>query len=428
MKKYCEMNQIDLLELKKISIKKYNDFKVANLKLIMTRGIPGADQLDLSLDLLSCVNSSENTKSTANVDCRNYGLVDGIPEIKALFAEILGVQQSEVIAGGNSSLNMMYDAIARCYNLGALSNSIPWCKLPEVKFLCPVPGYDRHFAICEQFGIQMINIPMDSEGPDMDMIESLVKEDDSIKGIWCTPKYSNPSGITYSDRVVKRFSSMQTKAADFRIFWDNAYVVHDLYDTSDRLMNLLAESKKYGTEDRVLIFASTSKITFPGAGVAAIACSTKNVDYIKNIISIQTIGPDKLNQLRHVKFLKNIDTIKTHMQKHRKILKPKFDVVTDTFKAELNDLEIASWSRPNGGYFISLDVMEGCAKATVSIAKDAGVTVTPAGSTYPYRNDPYDSNIRIAPTFPTIEELQKAIDILCICIKIVSIDKLLLTL
>jgi aspartate/methionine/tyrosine aminotransferase len=425
MIKYSEIDKNDLLELKKILYSKYNDFKVANLKLDMTRGKPSSDQLDLSMDMLECVSSSDSSKTEANFDCRNYGLLDGTPEIKAMFAEMLEVEQNEVIAGGNSSLNMMYDMIARCFIFGASSESEPWGKLPEAKFLCPVPGYDRHFAICEQFGIKMIPIEMDTEGPDMDTIESLVKDDDSIKGIWCNPKYSNPNGITYSDKVVDRFAAMQTKASDFRIFWDNAYVVHDLYNTSDSLKNLMSESKKHGTEDRVLIFASTSKITFPSAGVAAMACSIKNVEYIKNILSIQTIGSDKLNQLRHTKFLKNINGIKSHMQKHAKILKPKFAIVTDTLDAELNNLEIASWSRPNGGYFISLDTLEGCAKAVISMAKEAGVIITPAGSTYPYKNDPSDRNIRIAPTFPAIEELQKAIDILCICIKIVSIDKLL---
>jgi aspartate/methionine/tyrosine aminotransferase len=405
--------------------KEYDEFMARGLKLDMSRGKQCTEQLDLSLEMLAYPYRENNYRTASCADVRNYGFVDGLPEARELFAKLLEVSTDEIIAGNNSSLSMMYDAISRAITFGVDGHNNPWGKLPKVKFLCPSPGYDRHFAITELFNIEMITIDMKENGPDMDTVEKLVAEDDSIKGIWCTPKYSNPTGITYSDEVVDRLAGMQTAAKDFRIFWDNAYIVHHLTDEHDRLKNILEACKKAGNPDRVYMFASTSKITFPGAGVAMMASSVNNINRTKKLLGIRTIGPDKINQLRHVMFLKDLDGIEQHMKKHAAILKPKFDTVTGILDSKLGDKNIASWSMPRGGYFISFDTMPGCASAVVKMAGEAGVVFTPAGATYPYGRDPQDRNIRIAPSMPPIEDLKVAMELLCICVQIVSARKLL---
>lgn len=404
---------------------RYSDYKSQNLKLDMSRGKPCTEQLDISMEMLDCIGSKDILKAADGTDCRNYGGIDGIPEAKQLFAEMLEVSQKEIIIGGNSSLTMMYDTIARAMQFGVVDSETPWGKLPAVKFLCPSPGYDRHFAICQLFGIEMIIIDMKQDGPDMDAVEKLVAEDEAIKGIWCVPKYSNPDGISYSDAVVDRFAKMTTKAKDFRIFWDNAYAVHHLTDHPDQLKNILTACKEAGNENRVFIFSSTSKISFPGAGVAVMASSESNLNFIRKQLSIQAIGPDKINQLRHVRYFKNMNGIREHMKRHAEIIGPKFDTVLDILEEELGNKNIAAWNRPKGGYFISLNTLEGCARKVVSMAAEAGVALTSAGATYPYGKDPKDGNIRIAPTFPSLEELKKAISILCTCVQISSIEKIL---
>ena len=401
----------------------YKEFCAKGLKLDMSRGKPGADQLDISEAILNQVVTSEDAKFNGT-DTRNYGGLDGLPEMKEIFADMLGVKASEVIVGGNSSLNMMYDTVMRAMQFGILG-STPWSKLDKVKFLCPSPGYDRHFTICETFGIEMIPVDMTSAGPDMDTVEKLVSTDASIKGIWCVPKYSNPGGVTYSDEVVSRFAALKPAAEDFRIFWDNAYVVHDLYDTTDPLLNILDECRKNGNEDMCYIFASTSKVSFPGAGVAVMAGSEANINATKKFMSFQTIGPDKINQLRHIKFFKNLDGVRAHMKKHAAILRPKFEIVLNTLDKELSGLEIAQWHKPNGGYFVSLDVYPGCAKRVHALLKEAGVVMTGAGATYPYGKDPLDRNLRIAPTFPAVEELEVAVNMLCLCVKLAACEKIL---
>lgn len=425
MKAYKELSENELLALKEELNKQYEEAKAKGLKLDMSRGKPSPSQLDMERDFLGMVIADTDVTTETGVDCRNYGLLDGIPEAKRLVADMIGVSEKNVIVFGNSSLNVMYDTIARSMIFGVLG-SIPWCKLDKVKFLCPVPGYDRHFAITEQFGIEMINIPMSEEGPDMDLVEKYVNEDPAVKGIWCVPKYSNPQGYTYSDETVRRFAALKPAAGDFRIFWDNAYAIHDLYeDKSDELLEILSECEKAGNPDMVYEFCSTSKVTFPGAGIAAVASSPANIEQIKKTMTIQTIGYDKLNQLRHVKYFKNIEGMKAHMMKHAEIIRPKFEAVENVLEKELGGLEIGSWTMPNGGYFISFDAMEGCAKAIVEKCKEAGVVLTGAGATYPYKKDPKDSNIRIAPTFPSSEELSLATDLFVLCVKLVSAEKLL---
>ena len=377
------------------------------------------------MGMLDVLTSQDVLACEDGLDARNYGLLDGIPEAKELYAEILEVSPDEVIIGGNSSLNMMYDTIVRAMQFGFVDSPRPWKDEKTVKCLCPVPGYDRHFAISELFGIEMINVPMTPAGPDMDLVEKLAAEDESIKFIWCVPMYSNPQGITYSDETVARFASMKTAAPDFKIIWDNAYCVHHLTDTPDRLMNLMEACKKQGTEDRVFIFASMSKISFPGAGIAAMAATKHNLDFVKQQMSIQTIGFDKIKQLRHVKYFKNIDGVKAHMQKHREILEPKFNAVLKKLDEEIKPLEIAEWHAPNGGYFISLDTMDGCAKRVVGLCKEAGAVMTGAGATYPYGKDPRDRNIRIAPTYPSVSELDQAMELFCLCVRLASVEKLL---
>lgn len=425
MKAYKELSEEELLELRKKLNKQYEEAKAKGLKLDMSRGKPSPSQLDMERDFLEVIRSDSNLKTESGVDCRNYGLLDGIPEAKKLMADMIGVGQDNIIVFGNSSLNIMYDTVARSMLFG-VNGSTPWCRLDKVKFLCPVPGYDRHFAITELFGIEMINIPMSEEGPDMDLVEKYVNEDPAVKGIWCVPKYSNPQGYTYSDETVRRFASLKPAAEDFRIYWDNAYAIHDLYeDKSDQLLEILGECEKAGNPDMVYEFVSTSKVTFPGSGISALASSKANLDSIKSTMTIQTIGPDKLNQLRHVLYFKDINGMKAHMMKHAAIMRPKFEAIEEVLERELSGLEIGSWTKPKGGYFISFEAMEGCAKAIVEKCKDAGVILTGAGATYPYKKDPKDSNIRLAPTFPSEEELSMATDLFVLCVKLVSVEKML---
>ena len=419
---YSQMSREQLLAELSALNEKYEAVKAKGLKLDMSRGKPGADQLSLTENVLSAVTKNEECFAENGFDCRNYGELDGIPEAKKLFAEILGVQSENVIIGGSSSLNLMYDEITRAMLFGVYGGEKPWGAQGKIKFLCPVPGYDRHFGICELMGIEMINIPMSEDGPDMELVEKYVSADESVKGIWCVPKYSNPGGCIYSDEVVKRLACLKPKAKDFRIFWDNAYIVHDLYGYKP-LANIFELAKEAGNEDIVVMFTSTSKISFAGAGVSAMAASVNNVNKTKKAMGIQTIGFDKLNQLRHAKCFKTADDVIEHMEKHAKILRPKFEAVLDAFEKELAPLGIASWSKPLGGYFISLDVTRGCAKRVYELAKAAGVTLTPAGAPFPYGIDPEDKNLRIAPSFPPVFELEAAVEILCLCVKIAAAEK-----
>lgn len=422
---YNDMSKEELLALKESLNKEYAEAKAKGLALDMSRGKPSAKQLDVSLGLLDTINSSSDLKALDGTDCRNYGVLDGIPEAKKLMADMMGTTPDHVIVYGNASLNIMYDQISRAYTHGILGNT-PWCKLDKVKFLCPVPGYDRHFAITERFGIEMINIPMSESGPDMGMVEEYVSKDASVKGIWCVPKYSNPQGYTYSEETVKRMAALKPAAEDFRIFWDNAYVIHDLYDDNkDEIADIISECEKAGNPDMVFEFASTSKVSFPGSGIAALATSANNIADIKKQLTIQTIGHDKLNQLRHVRFFKDINGLKEHMRKHAEFMRPKFEAVESVLEEELGGLGIGSWTEPKGGYFISFDAMDGCAKAIVAKCKEAGVKLTGAGATFPYGKDPKDSNIRIAPSFPTPEEMKQAANLFVLCVKLVSVEKLL---
>ena len=422
---YNDMSKEELLTLKESLNNEYAEAKAKGLSLDMSRGKPSAKQLDVSLGILDTINSSSVLKSEDGTDCRNYGVLDGIPEAKKLMADMMNTTPDHVIVYGNASLNIMYDQISRAYTHGILGNT-PWCKLDKIKFLCPVPGYDRHFAITERFGIEMINIPMTESGPDMDMIEEYVNNDESVKGIWCVPKYSNPQGYTYSDETVRRMASLKPAAKDFRLFWDNAYIVHDIYDDNrDELLDIISECEKAGNPDMVFEFSSTSKISFPGSGIAALAASEANLADIKKQLTIQTIGHDKLNQLRHVRYFKDINGIKEHMKKHAEYMRPKFEAVLEVLESELGGLGIGTWTNPKGGYFISFDAMEGCAKEIVAKCKEAGVKLTGAGATFPYGLDPKDSNIRIAPSFPTPEELKQAADLFVLSVKLVSVEKLL---
>ncbi len=427
MQSYQEMTKEELLQEKAKLNAVYKKYQQSGLKLDMSRGKPSAEQLDLSMGMMDVLNSESDLKCEDGTDCRNYGVVDGIHEAKVLLGDMIECHPDNIIIYGNSSLNVMYDCISRSMTHGVMG-STPWCKLDKVKFLCPVPGYDRHFAITEYFGIEMINVPMLPTGPDMDMVEKLVSEDEAIKGIWCVPKYSNPQGITYSDETVRRFARLKPAAKDFRIYWDNAYGVHHLYDMDqDNLIEIMAECKRAGNPDMVYKFCSTSKITFSGSGIAALAASLNNLEDIKKQLCIATIGHDKVNQLRHVRFFGDIHGVMEHMKKHANILRPKFEMILDTFDKELAGRGIGSWIRPKGGYFICFEAMEGCAKAIVSKAKKAGMVMTPAGAPFPYGKDPKDSVIRIAPTYPTLEDLRLATDIFVVCVKLVSIDKILET-
>lgn len=424
---YQQMSKEELIVLKRELDEKYKEIKAQGLKLDMSRGKPSITQLDIAMGMMDIFDGHSDMKSENGVDTRNYGALDGIPEAKKLMADMMEVPPENVIVYGNSSLSVMYDTVARAVTQGVMG-STPWCKLDKAKFLCPVPGYDRHFAITEYFGIEMINIPMTETGPDMDMVEKLVSEDEAVKGIWCVPKYSNPQGISYSDETVKRFARLKPAAKDFRIYWDNAYGIHHLYDDDqDYLIEILAECEKAGNPDLVYKFSSTSKISFAGAGIAALAASEANLADAKKQLALQTIGYDKINQLRHVKFFKDLDGMIEHMKKHAAIMRPKFEAVLATLDKELEGLEIGSWYRPKGGYFISFDALEGCAKKIIAKCKEAGVVMTNAGATFPYGKDPKDSNIRIAPSYPTSEELKQATDLFVLCVKLVSIDKILET-
>ena len=425
MKKYQEMTREELLQEKTELEAEFAKIKEMGLNLDMSRGKPGSDQLDLAMPMLDVLTSKEVIQSENGTDLRNYGIVDGIPEAKKLVADMVGVKPEQVIVYGNSSLNIMYDQVARAEMFGICGNT-PWSKLEKVKFLCPVPGYDRHFAITEDFGIEMINIPMTADGPDMDMVEQYVNNDEAVKGIWCIPKYSNPEGVVYSDETVKRFAALKPAAKDFRIFWDNAYAVHHLYeDQQAEILNILELCEQAGNPDMVFEFCSTSKVSFPGAGIAAIATSEANIADIKKRLTIQTIGHDKINQLRHVKYFKDMNGVKEHMMKHAAIIRPKFEMLDQLLTREVASRGIGSWVKPLGGYFISFNALEGCAKEIVAKCKEAGVTMTGAGSPFPYKKDPKDSVIRIAPTYPSVEELEKAAEVFIIVTRLVSVTKLL---
>ena len=418
MKAFTQMNKNELHDLKNILDIQYQEFKKQALKLDMSRGKPCKEQLDLSMPLLEVKEDNID-----NIDCRNYGILDGLPSMKKFFGELLEVDSNNVIIGGTSSLTLMYDYLSQAMLFGVCGHK-PWSKLDKIKFLCPVPGYDRHFAFCEHFGIEMISIPMNNEGPDFNVVRELIK-DESVKGMFCVPKYSNPTGITYSDNVVKELAALKPAASDFRIIYDNAYCVHDLNDHGDKLLNIFNELPKYDNDDLVIMVASTSKVTFAGAGVSCLVASDNNLKDIKKRMSAQSISQDKMNQLRHLCFFKDVKGVKKHMQKHAAILKPKFDCVLEHLDNELTGKDIASWFKPNGGYFISLDVMPGCAKRVGELCKEAGVVLTTIGATFPYRNDPKDCNIRIAPSFPSIDELSKAAKLLCLCVQIAAVEKLI---
>ena len=427
MSTYADLSAAELDTLRAQLEEEYAGYKAKGLKLNMARGKPAAAQLDLSMPMLDILSSDADYKSADGTDCRNYGVVDGLPEAKEFMASMLDDEAENVIVFGNASLNIMYDAVARCWMFGTLG-STPWGRLDTVKWICPVPGYDRHFGVTEAFGIEMITVPMLADGPDMDEVERLVAEDESVKGIWCVPKYSNPGGVTYSDEVVERLANMECAADDFRIFWDNAYCVHHLYDDvadQDHLMDIGDACIEAGNPDRYFKFASTSKVTFPGAGIAAMAASPENVADIKKRMGVQTIGHDKLNQLRHVRFLRDAEGLARHMAKHAAIVRQKFELVCEKLKAGLAETGCGSWSNPRGGYFVSFDAPAGTAKRIVGLAKEAGVVMTGAGATYPYKNDPADSNIRIAPTLPPLEELEAAMDVFVCCVKLAAVEDLL---
>ncbi|MCI9601117.1 MAG: aminotransferase class I/II-fold pyridoxal phosphate-dependent enzyme [Lachnospiraceae bacterium] len=424
MRPYGELEKEELLALKERLLLQYEEAKGKGLKLDMSRGKPAAEQLDMTMPMMDIFNRNFDMRDEQGVDVRNYGYLEGIIGARRLLGSMLGVDPEHVIVFGTASLSVMYDTVSRSVTHGVMG-STPWCRLEKVKFLCPAPGYDRHFAITEHFGIEMITIPMKEDGPDMDLVEEYVK-DPAVKGIWCVPMYTNPLGITYSEEVCRRMADLNPAAEDFRIYWDNAYCVHHLYeDKQDTLPEILSMCRANGKEDMVLIFASTSKISFAGAGISCIAASLGNLEWVKKSMTIQIISHDKINQLRHVLYFKDLDGIKEHMKKHAAIMRPKFDLVLEMLEKELGGLGIGSWTKPLGGYFISFDSMNGCAKAIVEKCREAGVTMTGAGATYPYRKDPHDSNIRIAPSYPTLEELKITGELFVLCVKLVSVEKLL---
>ena len=425
MKPYSEMTADELKEELAGLKKQYHKIQALGIHLDMSRGKPSQDQLDLSMGMMDVLSSTDDLTCEDGTDCRNYGALSGISEARQLLGDMMENNPKDIIIYGNSSLNVMFDTISRAWTHGIMGNT-PWCRLPEVKFLCPVPGYDRHFKITEYFGIEMIPVPMTPTGPDMDMVETLVSSDAAIKGIWCVPKYSNPQGISYSDETVRRFARLKPAANDFRIFWDNAYGVHHLYDDrQDYLIEILAECKRAGNADLVYKFSSTSKITFPGSGIAAVATSPNNMDDFLTHLRHQTIGHDKVNQLRHVRFFGDIHGLIEHMRKHADIIRPKFEAVEEILERDLGELQVGTWTKPLGGYFIMFDSLPGCAKDIVARAKKAGLVLTNAGATWPYGKDPNDSTIRIAPTYPSLEELIRAMEIFTVCVRISSAEKLL---
>lgn len=425
MQAYANMTKEQLLEEEAKLRQVYQEYQGKGLQLDMSRGKPSPEQLDLAMELLNALDTETVMKAENGLDVRNYGGLDGIPEAKRLMADIMDVKPEQVIVCGNSSLNTMYDMVARGMLKGFLGET-PWCKLDKVKFLCPVPGYDRHFAVTEHFGVEMINVPMTEDGPDMDMVEELVSKDDAIKGMWCVPKYSNPQGVVYSDETVRRLAAMKPAAKDFRIFWDNAYAVHHLYgEENGKLLNILEECEKAGNPDMVFEFASTSKVSFAGGGISGIAASEANLADIKKSLTIQTIGSDKINQLRHVKYFKDGKGVAAHMERHASLLRPRFELVLETLDRELSGLGAGKWISPKGGYFITFEAMEGCATRIVALAKEAGVVMTPAGAPFPYGKDPKDSVIRIAPSYPSLEELKEAANVFVTCVKLATVEKLL---
>ncbi len=425
MKTLQKMSRQELEELHSELAAQFEEIKAEGLKLDMSRGKPAPEQLDTAMPLLDVLNSESVLKTESGVDCRNYGVMDGIPEVKRLIAQMLETKPENVIVDGNASLSLMFDTVSHSMTHG-VCGSTPWCKLDKVKFLCPAPGYDRHFKVTEYFGIEMITVPMTKDGPDMDLVEKYVKEDAAVKGIWCVPKYSNPQGYTYSDETVKRFAALEPAAEDFRIYWDNAYCIHDLYeDRRDVLLEILSECERAGHPDMVFEFASTSKISFAGAGISAVASSAKNLEWFKKAMTVQTIGPDKINQLRHARYYRDKEGLRAQMMKNSALIRPKFSLVLDTLEKELGGLGIGEWTNPLGGYFISFDAPEGCAKAIVAKCKEGGMVLTGAGATYPYGIDPKDSNIRIAPSYPSLEEMKEATKLFVLCVKLVSIEKIL---
>ena len=424
-KSFSEMSPEELKAVIAAEQKKLDHWSDMDLTLDLTRGKPNQAQLDLSSGMLNIISDRGDCFSASGLDCRNYGVLDGLPETKKLFSDLLDIPAKNILVLGNSSLNVMYDTIVRAMLFGVAGGHEPWCRQGRIKFICPSPGYDRHFTICREMGIEMVPVKMNDDGPDMNEVYNIACSDPSVKGMWCVPKFSNPEGITYSDEVVEQIAMMKPAAPDFRIFWDNAYVVHELYDENVPLANIFELAKQYGTEDNIFYFASTSKITFPGSGLAIMAASDKNLEQIRPIIATQTIGYDKINQMRHVKFFKNADGIRAHMRLHAAILRPKFELVENKFEENLGGLGIAHWTKPRGGYFISLYVNNGCARRVYQLARSVGVTLTTAGSTYPYGRDPYDANLRIAPSYPELDELSQAIEILCSCIKVACAEKIL---
>lgn len=424
MSNFLTLSKDELVKIRLSLKEKYDNIKKLDLNLDMSRGKPSPQQLDLSMSMLDTINSRSNYFSRENIDCRNYGVLDGINEMKELMSQIMQTDKNDIIIGGNSSLSLMFDTISHFMTHGT-SDTPPWIKQENIKFLCPSPGYDRHFSITQYFGIKMVPIKMNSDGPDMNQIQKLAENDSTIKGIWCVPKYSNPQGITYSDEVVTKFAKLKPAAKDFKIFWDNAYAIHDLTNSEEKLLNIFEECEKYNSSNLPIMFCSTSKITFAGSGISAIACKGENLESLKKRFSFKIIGYDKINQLRHYRFLKNINILKYHMKKHAQTLNPKFKMVINKFNDNFENNPIISWTQPKGGYFISVETLNGCAKETVRYCKEAGLKLTEAGTTYPYGIDPNDSNIRIAPSYPDIEELDKAIDIFCLCVKLAATEKLI---